>query len=162
VEPDRPNVIATWTAPEEGPTVLFNGHLDTLPVDAALPRPFDARVEDGWLYGAGANNMKGAVTAMVAALRALAAGGVGRGRVVLTAVIGECDALGLGTEAALDAGLKADACLNGEPTELRILTDHAGVTQLDVVVRGREVHVYERDRGINAIEQAVALVSRLN
>jgi acetylornithine deacetylase len=105
--------------------------------------------------------MKGAVAAMVAAMRAVAETGVA-GRVVLSAVIGECDALGLGTSAALQRGLRADACLNGEPTELRILTDHAGVTQLDVTVSGREVHVYEREAGTNAIEKMQKLLARLD
>jgi acetylornithine deacetylase/succinyl-diaminopimelate desuccinylase-like protein len=162
VEPRRPNVVATWTGAEEGPTLVFNGHLDTLPIDPELPRPFDARVEDGYLYGAGSNNMKGAVAAMVGAMRTVAAQPRVPGRIVLTAVVGECDALGLGTSAAIERGLRADACINGEPTELRVLTDHAGVTQLDIVVRGREVHVYERERGVNAIEQAAALLARLH
>jgi acetylornithine deacetylase/succinyl-diaminopimelate desuccinylase-like protein len=150
VQPRRSNVIARLELPEPGPALLFNGHLDTLPVDPKLPRPFDARVEDGRLHGAGVVNMKGAVAAMVAASHALA-GSARCGRIVLSAVIGECDALGLGTAHALDQGLTADACINGEPTELRILSDHAGVTQLDVRLDGREVHVYEIELGANAI-----------
>jgi acetylornithine deacetylase len=150
VQPGRPNVLATLELPQPGPTLLLNGHLDTLPVDPSLPRPFDARVENGRIHGAGVVNMKGAIAAMVAAAHAVGRAGR-RGRVVLSAVVGECDALGLGTVHALEQGLTADACINGEPTELRILTDHAGVTQLDIELTGREVHVYEIERGASAI-----------
>jgi acetylornithine deacetylase len=155
----RSNVIARFGS--GGRTLLFNGHLDTLPVASDLPRPFDGRLEDGFVYGAGINNMKGAVAAMVAAMSAIVRRGV-VGQIVLAAVIGECDALGLGTWAALKNGLSADACLNGEPTELRILTDNAGVSQLDITIHGREVHVYEREKGLNAIEQARRLLDKLD
>jgi acetylornithine deacetylase len=99
---------------------------------------------------------------MVAAVKAVAASGTSSGTILLSAVVGECDALGLGTAHALSKGLKADACINGEPTELKILTDHAGVTQLDITVQGRSVHVYERARGIDAIEKMCSLLRHLD
>jgi acetylornithine deacetylase len=161
VEPGRPNVIATVELPEPGPVLLLNGHLDTLPVDPAHPSPFDARVEDGWIYGAGINNMKAPVAALATAMLAVRDGGARRGRIVLSAVIGECDALGLGTVYALEHGLIADACLNGEPTELRVLTEHNGVSQLEILVSGREVHMFELASGENAIAAAARIVTAL-
>jgi acetylornithine deacetylase len=158
---DRANVLATVDSGHAGPALLFNGHLDTLPVEPAVERPFDVRVEDGWVYGAGVVNMKGAVAALATALIALR-GTLTVGRVVLSAVMGECDALGLGTVHALESGLTADACINAEPTELRVLTDHAGVTQLDVTVTGREAHVYEADRGADAIAAAGRVLAALD
>lgn len=161
VEVGRPNVIATVGLPEPGRVLLFNGHLDTLPVDPAHPSPYDARVQDGWIHGAGINNMKAAVAALATAMLAVRDGGAQRGRIVLSAVVGECDALGLGTVHALEHGLTADACLNGEPTELRVLSEHGGVTQLEIRVTGREVHMYELPLGANAIEGAARIVAAL-
>jgi acetylornithine deacetylase/succinyl-diaminopimelate desuccinylase-like protein len=68
------------------------------------------------------------------------------GEILLSAVIGECDALGLGTIHLLEHGLRADLCLNGEPTDLALMTSHSGVTQLKLTVRGRSAHVSQRAR----------------
>ncbi|MEX2650252.1 MAG: M20/M25/M40 family metallo-hydrolase [Alphaproteobacteria bacterium] len=163
VEPGRRNVIATLATGRPGPRLLFNGHLDTLPVPAGGRRdPYKPERADGRLYGAEVNNMKGAVGAMIGAMSAARAEAEAlRGEIVLSAVIGECDALGLGTAHMLDQGFRADLCVNGEPTDLGVMTSHAGVTQLRVVVEGRSVHVCQRERGVNAIDKLVALLPRL-
>jgi acetylornithine deacetylase len=160
VLPGRTNVIATLATGRPGPRLLFNGHLDNLPVPAGITRdPFDAAVVGDRLYGGEVNNMKGAVGGMMAAMVALRAHrDLLCGEVVLSAVIGECEALGLGTSHALEHGLTADCCINGEPTDLAVMTAHSGVTQLTVTVTGRSAHVSQREAGVNAIEKLVALL----
>jgi acetylornithine deacetylase/succinyl-diaminopimelate desuccinylase-like protein len=163
VLPGRRNVLATLDTGRPGPSLLFNGHLDTLPVPTGWTRdPFGPQRTAGRLVGAEVNNMKGAIGAMAGALVALqAARDALRGRLVLSGVIGECDALGLGTTFMLSQGLRADAAINGEPTDLRIMTAHAGVTQLRLTVEGRAVHVCQRDAGIDAIARMLPLVQAL-
>lgn len=150
VLPGRSNLLLRWSAAAPGPTMLLNGHLDMLAPPAEATNPYTLRVQGDAVVGAGLNNMKGAVGAMIAALRAVVADPPSRGSLVVSAVAAECDTLGLGTVHALEQGLQADACLNGEPTGLDLLTEHAGVTQLRVVVRGLARHVSERPPGINA------------
>jgi acetylornithine deacetylase len=163
VLPGRRNVIATYRSGRTGPRILLNGHLDTLPPPAGYTRdPYRAAVENGRVYAAEVNNMKGAVGAMMAVMALLPeVGDRLRGEVVLSAVIGECDALGLGTLALLESGLSADCCINGEPTDLAVMTSHAGVTQLSLKVFGRSAHVSQREQGINAIEKLVQLLPML-
>lgn len=161
---DRRNALATFDTGRPGPTLLFNGHLDTLPVPAGWSSdPYEPRRKDGRLIGAGVTNMKAGIGAMVGALAALhQVGDALRGRLILSAVIGECDALGLGTTFMLDQGLRADAAINGEPTDLKIMTAHAGVTQLRLVVEGRAAHICQRAAGIHAIEKMLALLPAIH
>ena len=78
VEDGRANVLATRAGAGGGPTLMFNGHMDTSysgrePWLAGIPgfQP-EGFVRDGRIYGLGISNMKGALVAYLAALRALA------------------------------------------------------------------------------------------
>ena len=164
VEPQRRNVIARLKTSRAGRRLLFNGHLDTLPPPATgwTREPYRPQVENGRLYAAEINNMKGAVGAMMAALASLAKRRDELcGEIILSAVIGECDSLGLGTVTALERGLTADFCINGEPTDLAVMTSHSGVSQLKLVVKGRPAHVSQRAQGIDAIAKLVAMLPQL-
>jgi len=72
------NLYARWGS--EGPNLCFAGHTDVVPVgdeSAWSVPPFAGVVKDGYLYGRGAEDMKGAVAAwVVAAAQAIAAGGI--------------------------------------------------------------------------------------
>ena len=67
----RPNVVARVHLGGPGPTLLLNGHLDTVPA-GDMRDAFTPRVEDGVLWGRGACDMKGAVAAMACVLAATA------------------------------------------------------------------------------------------
>ena len=164
VLPGRCNVIATLDSGRPGPTLLFNGHLDTLPVpDGGRRDPYRPRRADGRLYGAEINNMKGAVGAMIAAVATiLPRRDEIAGRIILSAVIGECDALGLGTLHMLESGLKADMAINGEPSDLKAMTCHSGVSQLRLAARGKSVHICRKSEGRNAIEDLLAAAACLD
>jgi acetylornithine deacetylase len=157
----RANVLVTWRT-AEAPTVLFNGHLDTLPLPAGWTRnPYEAALEGEWFYGSEANNMKAGLAAMLTALDGIR-GRKGRGTVTISAVMGECDTMGLGTVSALERGLRADAAINGEPTALGVLLSHAGVTQLRIESKGHSAHVSQRSLGHNAITDLIRILSGLD
>ena len=116
-----PNLFARWG--EGSPVLGFNGHTDVVPVGdraAWTHDPFGAEIEDGWLYGRGATDMKSGVAAFAAAAIDHATRGSPSGSIVL-AITGdeEGDATD-GTVALLDwmgaRGHRMDACLVGEPT----------------------------------------------
>ena len=86
VEEDRANVLATRAGTGGGPTLMFNGHLDTsysgkeawlAGIPGFQPKGF---VREGRIYGLGISNMKGALVAYLAALRALGGCGAARRR----------------------------------------------------------------------------------
>lgn len=101
----------------------FNGHTDVVPAgDAAAWRhdPFAGRIEDGWLWGRGAADMKSGVAAFAAAAIAVAGELPPDGALIL-AITGDEEGPGRdGTRALLDhmaaKGEAMSVCLVGEPT----------------------------------------------
>jgi succinyl-diaminopimelate desuccinylase len=113
---------------EGGPHFCFAGHTDVVPPgDLAgwTVDPFGGEVIDGWLYGRGANDMKGAVAAMAAAVarHLKARGGKAKGRISLLITGDEEGPAINGTRKVLEwmapRGLTPDAALVGEPTNPR-------------------------------------------
>jgi acetylornithine deacetylase len=85
VEPGRPNVTVHLPGAGGGPSLMFNGHVDTIPVGKSWP----PRRDGGWIWGRGAEDMKGGLVAMVHAVRAIERAGLRlRGDVWLTGVVG--------------------------------------------------------------------------
>jgi acetylornithine deacetylase len=158
VEEGRANVLATRAGTGGGPTLMFNGHTDTSysgrePWLAGIPgfRP-EGFVRDGRIYGLGISNMKGALVAYLAALRALHDVPL-KGDVMLAAVAGEIektqqgDAQGAefrgyaaGSRHLVGHGGAADVCILGEPTENKLVLAHFGTLWLRLSTSGPFVH----------------------
>ncbi len=160
VEDGRANALGTWRGAGGGPTLMFNGHMDTSysgeepwlkHVPGFQPQAF---VRDGRLYGLGISNMKGALACYVEAVRALQDAGVRlRGDVLIAAVCGEIektqygDASGgqyrgyaAGSRYLVTHGGVADMCLLGEPTEGKVVLGHYGALWLRIRVHGNFIH----------------------
>ncbi|HUP32225.1 MAG TPA: M20 family metallopeptidase [Gaiellaceae bacterium] len=79
--PATPIVVGRVRGGEPGPTVVLNGHLDTVPI------PHEpARTEDGTIVGRGSADMKGALACAAEAARIVAAGGSFPGELVIVAI----------------------------------------------------------------------------
>ena len=126
VEGDRVNAIGIWRGTGGGKSLLFNGHLDTNPVSEGWTvDPWGGLVDDKFIYGIGVSNMKAGDAASLCAVRALIQNGKRlKGDIILTYVVGELQG-GVGTYAAIQAGIRADYFINSEPTDLQALTMHA-------------------------------------
>jgi acetylornithine deacetylase/succinyl-diaminopimelate desuccinylase-like protein len=173
VEENRANVLGTRPGVGGGPSLMFNGHMDTsysgreawlAHVPGFQPSAF---VEDGRLYGLGISNMKGALACYVEAVRALDDAGVQlRGDVLVAAVCGEiekaqwADAQGAefrgyaaGTRHLVTHGGVADMCILGEPTESKVVLGHFGSLWLRISTQGHFIHTAfsEGKRGLNSI-----------
>ena len=64
------NCICHIKGSKPGPKILFDGHMDTVPVPDKTKwehDPFGAEIVDGRMYGRGTSDMKGALSAMLAA-----------------------------------------------------------------------------------------------
>lgn len=163
VEPGRPNALGRIRGTGDAPSILFNGHLDHNMVCEGWSRdPFDSQVVDGWVFGLGVANMKAGDMAMLSAVEAALHSGVKpRGDLIVEFVVGELQG-GLGTKAALEAGVTADMFIDAEPTELGLLTMHAGVVCVDIRVHGQMRHYTTLSgRKKHAIEKAVRVMDAL-
>src|SRR5213076_2680721 len=173
VEDGRANVVGTLPGVGGGPTLMFNGHMDTSysgrePWLQGIPGFQPAGFErDGRIYGLGISNMKGALAAYVEAVRALQDAGASlRGDVLVAAVAGEIektqqgDAQGAeyrgyaaGSRYLVTHGGVADMCVLGEPTENKLVLAHFGSLWLRLSTSGPFIHTAfsEGKRDANSI-----------
>ncbi|MGE0240149.1 MAG: M20 family metallopeptidase, partial [Parvibaculaceae bacterium] len=70
VAPESPNVIARIKGTSGGPSMIWEGHLDTVQV-TGMSDPFTPRLADGKLYGRGAVDDKACLAAFMLAMRDL-------------------------------------------------------------------------------------------
>ncbi len=119
-----------------------------------MDSPLKPRVEAGRLHGRGAYDMKGGLTAMLAAAAALAQGQPLAGDLIVTAVADE-EYASLGTAAAIEhlraTGTHVDGAIVTEPTDLQLCLAHKGFAWATIATRGRAAHGSRRADGIDAI-----------
>jgi acetylornithine deacetylase/succinyl-diaminopimelate desuccinylase-like protein len=173
MDPARPNLVAEVAGKAAGPTLMFNGHLDTKPAgDLAewSPGPYDPVIRDRMLHGLGSADMKGAVAAMVHAGAALLEAGAppGRLRIVLTADEEAGSRYGA-RFLAERAELAADAVLVGEPTGMEsgwayLAVASRGISCFRIRVRGTQMHssLSDQVRSVNASVKLAEVLSRMS
>ncbi len=178
VEPGRPNVVARWRTARPGPTLMLLAHLDVnthpeidaLHPDMEVPRGFrwGSIVEDGWIYGNGVANMKGAFAAFYSAIQMLRDAKADlAGEIVMAGVVGEIEKApidwwqgkdfrggGVGARALVHRGVSADFVINGEPTALRLQNGNAGYVFARIHLAGIRQATYSRDQAVDPFPQA--------
>lgn len=162
VTPGRLNVVARLKGSGGGPTLMYNGHIDTNPVGLGWTvDPLAGLVRDGCIYGIGVSNMKASNAAFIEAVQAIRRAGIRlKGDVVVGLVVGELQG-GIGTLHLLRSGVGADWFINGEPTDVSVLTLHAGAVEVQIDVYGVTRHMSKAEQGVNAIEQAMKVLAGL-
>jgi acetylornithine deacetylase len=151
VEADRFNVMAT-TGPAAGaPSVVFSTHFD------CVPPFFPSRVEGDRLYGRGACDAKGILSAQVAAADVLRQ--AGETRVGLLFVVGE-ERGSDGAKIANEAANGSRFLIDGEPTDNRLGLATRGILRLKLHAAGRAAHSSFPELGESAIDKLIdALVA---
>jgi succinyl-diaminopimelate desuccinylase len=151
-------VAAVGPPPHEVPSVIFHGHLDVVP---GRPEQFDPRIDGDRLIGRGAYDMKGALAAMMCAVKDLSS----QERVsvrFLCVPDEESEELDeRSTDAVLERGFGGKRgfgesfAITGEPTNLHIGVAAKGVLAMQIVVHGRAAHSSRPWLGENAVLKAV-------
>ncbi|MCA0922831.1 M20 family metallopeptidase [Pseudooceanicola nanhaiensis] len=162
VEGERVNAIGIWRGTGGGKSLLFNGHLDTNPVtEGWTVDPWEGKIDEEFIYGIGVSNMKAGDAAYLSAVETLIRNGVRlKGDVILTFVIGELQG-GVGTLAAVNAGLRADYFINSEPSDLQAVTMHAAAFTFVIELEGVTRHLSKREAAVDAILAACTLIPEL-
>jgi succinyl-diaminopimelate desuccinylase len=134
------------------PTVIFHGHLDVVP---GRPEQFEPLIEGDRLIGRGAYDMKGALAAMMCAMRDAAEQRAVR-VLFVCAPDEESDEMDdRSTDVLVREGLRADFAITGEPTDLHIGVQAKGVLAFRIRVDGRAAHGSTPWLGDNAVLKAV-------
>jgi acetylornithine deacetylase/succinyl-diaminopimelate desuccinylase family protein len=162
VEPGRANLVALFDTGAPGPTLMLNGHLDTMPAGPGWTTdPLGGIVRDGHLFGLGAADQKSGLAAMAVAAAAVRRAGLPRrGRLLLTGVVDE-EGGGLGARRLVEQGLQADCAVITEPTELGLVRVSNGQLNVELLVRGKSAHGSTPESGRNAIEAAARVILAL-
>jgi acetylornithine deacetylase/succinyl-diaminopimelate desuccinylase-like protein len=159
VEEGRANVVGRWTGSGGGKNLMFNGHMDTSNTGredflTGLGYKPNAVVKNGFLYGLGIYNMKGALVCYTHAVKALQRAGVRlKGDVIIAAVAGEIEktqwgefkgkeyrGYGFGTHYLVNHGILPDMCILGEPTDMHVVLEHFGSMWVRISCTGIYVH----------------------
>ena len=148
----RWNVVGNLEGDGVGPTLLLNGHLDTVGVAGMSVEPFGGELKDERLWGRGSCDMKGGVAALLAAAAKVARDPPPGALVV--ALTADEEHASLGMEALVRSGMRADAAVVCEPTSLAVMPAHKGFVWVEAAFRGRSAHGSRPDAGVDAIEHA--------
>ena len=151
-------VVLADVGPAGGPCVILHGHVDVVPAHAGQ---FQPRVEGDRLIGRGAYDMKGALAAMMCAVRDIADNGKVRVRFICVPDEESEDIESRCTEALVEEGLRADFAITGEPTDLHIGVQAKGVLAVRVEVCGYAAHGSTPWLGDNAILKAYDVFRRI-
>jgi succinyl-diaminopimelate desuccinylase len=167
--PDGPTENMVAIRGEGSPHFGFAGHLDVVPAgDGWSGDPFAAEVRDGLLVGRGANDMKSAIAAYVAALSRL---GDSAGTLSLLITGDEEGYSTYGTPRIIDwlneRQIRPDMILIGEPTSVERLGDtvkigRRGSVNMWIETPGVQGHVAYPHRGKNPIGPLARVIAALD
>lgn len=163
----RTSALARLRGTGEKPGLLICSHIDTVPIGSEPWQhdPFSGDVIDGKLYGRGASDMKGGLSAALAAAKAVKDNEVRlKGDLWLAMTAGEeVDFLGARELSLLkDEILPLQAILLPEPSSNRIYIAQKGALWLEVTFLGKTAHGSMPQYGINALNFAVEFLNRLS
>ena len=163
IDETHANVIAFVPGKNRERTMIWNGHLDTVPYGSLAEwetDPSKAVEKDGRLYARGASDMKSGLAAMAYALCHL------DGEPACSIqFLGPCDVEngGLGAEMALKETARADGrwILVGEPTGMKLGIAQKGCLWLEISARGITSHGAYPKEGANAVTCAVRIAEQV-
>ena len=136
------------------PTLLLCAHIDTVePVSTCTRDPFTPLVEDGRLYGLGANDCGGGLVSLLAVYRLLRGLSLKYNLVYLASCEEEVSGEG-GFRLALPELPPIDVAIVGEPTGMQPAIAEKGLMVIDGTAYGKSGHA-ARNEGVNAIYEAL-------
>lgn len=163
---DAVNVVGThFSRTQNGRSLILNGHIDVVPtgpLEMWNTHPFEPVINDNWMYGRGAGDMKAGLTANLFALDALRSLGYAPAANIHLQSVVEEECTGNGALACLQRGYKADAALIPEPFDEVLTSAQVGVLWFQVHLKGVPVHVAYAGQGANAIEAAMPIIAALH
>ena len=152
------NIVGKLFFSKERPTILFNGHIDTVD-PGEMKEPFSGKIMDGdefmikgkIIYGRGTADMKGADAAYITAISKINKI-ENPPNIILHLVVKEEPGRGEGTKFVMDhIEERPDVAIVGEPTNLDICLGFRGWVQFQLEILGKTAHAGNPSQGINAV-----------
>jgi succinyl-diaminopimelate desuccinylase len=166
--PERPNIVARIGKPG-GKSLILNGHSDVVPAGDRTKwnfDPFSGKVENGKILGRGTSDMKGGIAGILFAVAMIIKEKIDlEGEIIMTIVPDEEISGDKGTKWLIETyGLRADACLVAEPTDINNCEiGQRGTLWLKLTATGTSAHgslcPYVGD---NAITKLMKVIEKLD
>jgi len=137
------------------PTILLNSHHDTVKPNSGYTRdPFEAKIEDGKLYGLGSNDAGGPLVSLIATFLYFHDRDNLKYNFCLATTAEEEISGSNGLELIIPDLGPLDFGIVGEPTQMQLAIAERGLMVLDCTAFGRAGHA-AREEGDNAIYKAM-------
>lgn len=159
------NIIGHIKGNKPGKKIVFDGHIDTVPVsniDEWSYPPFGAEIHDGKIYGRGATDMKGAVSAMACAAANFAkdTNKDFAGDIYVAGVVHEECFEGVAAR-AISERVKPDYVVIGEASQLNIKIGQRGRGEIVIETFGKPCHSANPEKGINAVYKMAQVIEAI-
>ncbi len=159
------NIIGKICGKRPGKRLLFDGHIDTVPVENLSEwkhHPFEPVIENGRLYGRGATDMKGAVAAFTAAASFFAEDKNKdfAGELYIAGVVHEECFEGVAAR-SISQIVKPDYVVIGEASNLDLKIGQRGRAEIVLETFGVPAHSANPEKGINAVYKMCRVVEAL-
>jgi putative selenium metabolism hydrolase len=153
------SAIGVIEGDQPGKTILFDAHTDTVgiaPGSVWTKDPFGGVIADGYLYGRGAADMKGALAAMVHAAGNVERGKI-RGRIAISASVLEEVYEGGALKTVMEA-VNPDFVVIGESSDLNLVHGGRGRAEIHLETIGRPSHSSSPQLGFNAVHLMMKVI----
>jgi succinyl-diaminopimelate desuccinylase len=158
---NRINTLASLKGIEKEPGLVWNGHVDTVPIgnpDYWRVDPLGGEIKEGRIYGRGSGDMKGAIASAMVAAQAIQEAGVElRGNLHIHAVADEEYFGRYGSKYLCEKGYVKNMHMGivgeGSTSQGKIMARPAvrGRTLVNIHVKGKSAHSSRPQNGVNAV-----------
>ncbi|MBM3252197.1 MAG: M20 family metallopeptidase, partial [Candidatus Omnitrophica bacterium] len=160
----RPNVVGTLKVRSSGNSLLFSPHLDTVPAGRGWKfPPFSGKIYQNRIYGRGATDCKGNLAVGMEAINSLVENRIKLNCDIIFAATADEET---GNKFGLIPLLKrkiltpsAAVILDADNSD--IIVAQKGLIHFKILIFGKKAHGAYPERGINAIEIAAKVISKL-
>lgn len=159
------NIYGIMQGSFDGPTQLYDAHIDTVVVSDASKwshNPFSGDLKDGKIYGRGTSDMKGALGSMLVATRDFAAltNKQFKGRICVAGVVHEEFFEGVASR-EISKNLAPDYVVIGEASSLNVKHGQRGRGEIIVETFGKPAHSANPEHGINAVYHMSEVIQKI-
>ena len=159
------NVIGCIKGNKPGKKILFDGHIDTVPVQGREKwkhDPYGGTISDGKLYGRGTSDMKGQTAAFMVASAYFAEDCKKdfAGQIYVAGVVHEEIFEGIAAR-EISKYVKPDYVVIGESSELNLKIGQRGRGEIVLETFGKPAHSANPDKGINAVYKMGKIIEEI-
>ena len=159
------NVIACIRGNRPGKKLLFDAHMDTVPVSDPTVwtvDPWGGEIKDGKLYGRGATDMKASLAAMMCAAKEFAEETKRdfAGEIYVAGVVHEECFEGVASR-EISKAVKPDYVVIGEASDLNLKIGQRGRAEIVVETFGKPAHSANPDKGLNAVYKMAKVIDAI-